>query len=444
MIENINKGFDTCKTITRNGYEAYVINPPLQLQAMETSGRIELDVATDMEPDLLLHIFPGALAREGSQIFAELEQDGITYFFYPMNTNEAAYTETCISRFTPRLGEILKYRQDSPTMASPLMPPQIDENDGFDSFDKGHVALIGIPDETLKQDYMRAVKALRLSANYNLPLETNTFWAIIRAARKVGDYASFGLIMQEWRKVEAENMWKFADLLFQTMILHKIIPELSCLSRIMQPKNPKKPEEGQESAWTRTLNTMRFYPEELPYDWFGTFACLFHNVGKFYAAEYFNNDVTFIQHQQVGAKITRKIAHRLQFEEEKVDLLCHLVRHHMRFRYMLNDKGIRRFKALNDYPRLIEMARADIKARNGNFTEFNHNMKMLSRADIEEDLLEPLLNGKQIMELTDIKPGPSVGIIRDALLQAQINGKVENVEQARNFVCEYKKREKLS
>ena len=71
-------------------------------------------------------------------------------------------------------------------------------------------------------------------------------------------------------------------------------------------------------------------------------------------------------------------------------------------------------------------------------------MKMLSRADIEEDLLEPLLNGKQIMELTDIKPGPSVGIIRDALLQAQINGKVENVEQARNFVCEYKKREKLS
>ncbi len=443
MIENIKKGFATCKIITRNGYEAYIINPPLQMQAMELSGRIELDVATDVDLELLLHIFPEALARKDKHFFAELLLDDIKYFFYTMNDNEASYTETCISRFTPRLGEILKYRQGAPVLASPLMPPQIDENDGFESFDKGYVSLTGIPDENLKQNYMRAIKALRYSANYNLPLETNTYWAIIRAARKVGDYASFGLIMEEWRKVEAENMWKFADLLFKTMILHKIIPELSCLSRIMQPKNPKKPEEGEESVWTRTLNTMRFYPEEMPYDWFGTFACLFHNVGKFYAAEYFDNDVTFTQHQQVGAKITRKIAHRLLFEESEATLLSHLVRHHMRFRYMLNDKGIRRFKALQDYPRLIEMARADVKARNGNFTEFNHNMKMLSRTNVEEDQLEPLLNGEQIMELANIKPGPTVGLIREALLQAQIKGDVEDIEQARKFVCEYKKSEKL-
>ena len=110
---------------------------------------------------------------------------------------------------------------------------------------------------------------------------------------------------------------------------------------------------------------------------------------------------------------------------------------------MLTDKGIRRFKALDDYPRLIEMARADIKARNGAYKEFNHNMKMLERADISEELLEPLLNGKQIMDLTGIKPGPAVGLLRDTLLQAQISGDVNTVEEAERFVVAYKEKEQL-
>jgi poly(A) polymerase len=115
----------------------------------------------------------------------------------------------------------------------------------------------------------------------------------------------------------------------------------------------------------------------------------------------------------------------------------------MHFHFMLTDKGIRRFKALDEYPRLIEMARADLKAKNAKYTEFNHNMKMLERADIREELLEPLLNGKQIMDITGIKPGPAVGLIRDNLLQAQIAGDVNTVEEAKRFVLVYKEKEQL-
>jgi poly(A) polymerase len=69
---------------------------------------------------------------------------------------------------------------------------------------------------------------------------------------------------------------------------------------------------------------------------------------------------------------------------------------------------------------------------------------MLDRADISEEMLEPLLNGHQIMEHTGIKPGPLVGLIRDALLQAQIAGDVTNVNEAIAFVRNYKNKEKLS
>ncbi len=110
-------------------------------------------------------------------------------------------------------------------------------------------------------------------------------------------------------------------------------------------------------------------------------------MGKLHTAEFFDGRWTFYQHHRVGAKVTRKILSRLHFPPEEIDLICFLVRHHMRFHFMLTDRGIRRFKALDEYPRLIEMARADIKARGGSYKEFNHNMKMLGRT---EDKLEPL------------------------------------------------------
>jgi len=107
---------------------------------------------------------------------------------------------------------------------------------------------------------------------------------------------------------------------------------------------------------------------------------------------------------------------------------------------MLTDKGIRRFKALDEYPRLIEMARADIKARDGNYTHFNHNMKYLERAETPEQMLEPLLNGNEIMEFTGLKPGPYVGVIRDALLKAQVTGEVTSMEEAIEYVKTYSER----
>ena len=108
---------------------------------------------------------------------------------------------------------------------------------------------------------------------------------------------------------------------------------------------------------------------------------------------------------------------------------------------MLTDRGIRRFKALDEYPRIIEMARADVKARGGNYTAFNHNMKYLERADVPEEMLEPLLNGKEIMDFTGLNPGPAVGIIRQALLQAQVAGDVTSVPEAVEFIRTYYEKE---
>jgi len=134
---------------------------------------------------------------------------------------------------------------------------------------------------------------------------------------------------------------------------------------------------------------------------------------------------------------------RLHFPPEDIDLICTLVRDHMRPHFMLTDKGMRRLKAIDEYPRILEMVRADIKARNGSYREFNHNLKMFERADTPEDALEPLLNGRDIMQATGLNPGPTVGIIREELLKAQIAGDVTNLDEAKAFVKRYAQEERL-
>lgn len=440
MPQPIKDAVSICKTIMRNGYDAYVINSTLQRRILIQSKKDEVEICTDIDLQGLRNFFP-EVEPGGQGIMARLEQNGTCFLFYSADVTNASHPEACVAQITPNMLEKLEGNADFPVhLVCSYMPRSADVHDGFEDITGGQIKFAGIPDETLKHDYLRAIRALRFSANYHLPIEDNSWMSIVRASRRVLDYVSVTDFMDEWRKVEAENMWRFAQLLFESMILHGLLPELAALTRVLEPKND---DDGQESVWEHTLAVMRRYPEELPYDWYGTLACLFHECGKLYAGERHEGRVTFYQHHRIGAKVTRKILKRLRFNTEEVDMICNLVRNHMRFHFMLTDKGIRRFKAVDDYPRLIEMARADIKARGGNYTEFNHNMKMLERADIREELLEPLLNGKQIMDIAGIKPGPAVGLIRDTLLQAQIAGDVNTVEDAECFVRTYKEKEQL-
>ncbi len=429
-----------CKSIMRNGFDAHIVNTPLQHELIEATGVQEIDLATDSTPDELARMFPSMLAEpERPGVMGLLTENGVTYRFYRMNVADSADTGVSLTRLTPTILQRMATRGPLPRSLvsgmESLSPPPKEGYQGFCDISSGVVKLEGLPEETLRCNYLLGIRAFRYAANFDLPIDPNTWMVIVRSSQRILDYVPPQHIMDEWRKVEAENMWRFVKYLFDSQIMHGLIPEIAGLSRVRQTKNDSGVE---ESVLEHTINCVRRYPEgELHYDWFGTLAMLFHDVGKLYTAEHYQGRWTFYQHHRVGAKITRQILRRLHMLPEDIDLICHLVRNHMRFQFMMTDKGIRRFKAQDEYYRLIEMSRANIKAREDNYTAFNHNAKYLKRAETPEQMLEPLLNGNEIMEVTGLKPGPHVGIIREALLKAQIAGEVTNVEEARAFARSY-------
>lgn len=440
MRKPLKDAITICKTILRNGYDAHVINAPLHERLLAGSGRPAVDLASEADIETLCKLFPKAERLDGGRAAASMEQDGVLYRFYPLREEDAGHPELSLRRITPTLIERLG-DEDRRTLRFPGYgepEPTHDRYEGFRDIASGVICLEGLPDETLRHNYLLAVRALRFAANFDLPMEPNTWMAIVRASTRVLDYASDADIMDEWRKVSAESLHRFVRLMFDAHILQGLIPEVAALICVRQKRNESGEE---ETVFAHTLACMKHYPEEdFHYDWLGTMAMMFHDVGKLYTGEYAGEEWSFYQHHRVGAKVTRMILRRLHFSAEDIDLLVHLVKHHMHFKFMLTDRGIRRFKALDEYPRLIAMASAEIKARDGSSTSFNHNMKYLERADTPEQMLEPLLNGNEIMEETRLRPGPLVGIIREALLQAQISGDVTDEESARAFVRAYAKK----
>lgn len=426
-----------CKTIMRNGYDAYVVNVRLQALTLdETGNERELDICTEAGLSELQKYFPNIEPSKDEGILGTLLEGGVTYYFYPADVDDASYTDEAVSTMTPRLLKRLEQRGDIPlSSVCPFIPRAKDLYADFADFSEGMIRFKGVPDQALKKDYSLAYRAMRFAANFDKKIEANTWIAIVHNCRRVLDYVPMSDFLDEWRKVEAESMYRFFQLLFDSMLLHGLIPEIAALSRVKQIRNAES--DAEETALEHTLAVMKAYPEELPYDWFGTVACLFHDVGKLYTAEFYEGKWNFLQHHRVGAKVTRKILKRLRFEEQDIDLVCELVQNHMRPHFMLTDKGIRRLRSLDEYPRIMEMVRADIKARDGSWREFNHNLKMAERADIPEDEIEPFLDGNRIMELAKLKPGPAIGKIRDTLLKAQIANDVKSVEEAEQFVIDY-------
>ncbi len=435
---NIKEATIVCKAILRNGYDAYIINAGLQENIEALDNLSEIDIACEGDYESLLKVFPQLEKDNGDRIIGRFTgESGTVYRFYTIEVSESAHPDLSFLRISPRMLKRLESANSKVYKAIIDSDENTNLEDYFEELSTGYIRLRGVPYRALLRNYRLAITALRLSANYDLPIDQTTWLAIVRSAHYIADYLPTHAFSEEMRLVSAENLWKFVQLLADSFLLHALVPEVAALQALKQQKN--KEDTTEVTVFEYTIESMRHYPEDsLHYDWIGAVALLFHCVGKLYTADYFHDRWTFYQYHRVGAQVTRRVLRRLHFPSDEIDTICNLIRNHIRFQSMLTYRGMQNFFALSDTSRLIEMARANIKAAEASYTNFNHNIKYLEQAELPEYMVKPLLTGNDIMEVTKSQPGKQIGILREALLQAQIAGEVTNIEQAKEFVLQYK------
>ena len=319
----------------------------------------------------------------------------------------------------------------------------VDPFNGLADLEDGIIATPLEPDITFSDDPLRMMRCVRFATQLNFQIEDETFVALERMANRIR-IVSGERIKDELNKIiMAPHPSIGFEYLQRCGLLQIILPELSALD-IVDQKNGRAHKNNFYHTLEVLENVVRsqesgFSKNEMTL-WL-RWAAILHDVGKTKSKRW-DPAVgwTFHNHNIIGAKMVSQIFRRLMLPlDMKMKYVQKLVDLHMRpiviaddvvtdsaVRRLLNDAG-------EDIDDLMTLCEADITSKNeGRKKMFLENFRMVREklADLKEKdyvrLLQPVIDGNEIMELFHLKPSREVGVLKQYLKDAVLDNRVEN------------------
>ena len=291
------------------------------------------------------------------------------------------------------------------------------------------------PNVTYSDDPLRMMRAIRFAAQLEFEIEKKSFQAIIDNAERI-NIVSFERVMDEFQKIMMTDKPSVGLLLLeQSGLLQYILPELIALKGIEEVEGQKH-----KDNFYHTLEVVDNISENTDNVWL-RWAALLHDIGKA-VTKRFDKKVgwTFHSHEFVGSKMTVKLFRRLKLPlGNQMKYVQKLVMMSSRPIAVVTDdatdSALRRllFDAGEDFDDLITLCKADITTKNEKKQRrFKQNFEVVEQKikDVEERdhvrNFQPPISGEQIMEIFDIQPGKEIGILKNAIKEAILEGEVEN------------------
>lgn len=311
----------------------------------------------------------------------------------------------------------------------------IDPFDGIYDLEDGIISTPLDPDITFSDDPLRMMRCIRFATQLHFQIEQETYDALIRNAYRI-KIVSGERIKDELNKILlAKNPSIGFDYLQRTGLLNLIFPELSALD-IVETKNGR----AHKNNFYHTLEVLENVCKKSDNLWL-RWAALMHDIGKTKSKRWDNAlGWTFHNHNYIGAKMVPSIFRRLALPlDMKMKYVQKLVDLHMRPIVIadeeVTDSAIRRLMndAGDDIDDLMTLCEADITSKNeGRKKQFLENFRMVREklADLKEKdykrLLQPCIDGNEIMEMFHLKPCREVGTLKQTLKDAVLDNKVPN------------------
>ena len=319
----------------------------------------------------------------------------------------------------------------------------VDPFNGLADLEDGIIATPLEPDITFSDDPLRMMRCIRFATQLNFQIEDETWVALERMAERI-KIVSGERIKDEFNKIiMAPHPSIGFEYLQRCGLLQIILPELSALD-IVDQKNGRAHKNNFYHTLEVLENVVRSQESGVctpDHTLWLRWAALLHDVGKTKSKRWDPAiGWTFHNHNIIGAKMVPQIFRRLMLPlDMKMKYVQKLVDLHMRpiviaddvvtdsaVRRLLNDAG-------EDIDDLMTLCEADITSKNeGRKKMFLENFRMVREklADLKEKdyvrLLQPVIDGNEIMELFHLKPSREVGILKQYLKDAVLDNRVEN------------------
>ena len=311
----------------------------------------------------------------------------------------------------------------------------VDPFGGVDDLWDGIIRTPLDPDVTFSDDPLRMMRCVRFATQLNFFIEDETFEALERNAERI-KIISGERIEEELNKIMMTPTPSkgFIDL-YRCGLLQIILPELVALD-VVETRNGR----AHKNNFYHTLEVLDNICKHTDNLWL-RWAALLHDVGKAKCKRWDSvAGWTFHNHNYVGAKMVPEIFRRLKLPmDSKMKYVQKQVDLHMRPIVIadeeVTDSAVRRLMndAGEDIDDLMTLCEADITSKNvarkqrflDNFRIVREKLKDLKERDYKR-LLQPCIDGNEIMEMFHLKPSREVGILKQTLKDAVLDNKVPN------------------
>lgn len=286
------------------------------------------------------------------------------------------------------------------------------------------------PSITFQDDPLRMLRAIRFAVRLGFEIEEATGVAIMQKASLLPAKVSAERIKSELDLMMATpRPDQGIQLLKQYQLLPHILPELLTMERIPQDK------EGEPDLWQHSLATLSRLASKsgsLRERW----AALLHDIGKLETARMTDGILTFLGHEEAGARLAHNLLDRLKASNEEKEEVSFLVRWHMlpmQYTPVWSDAAVKRFiRRMGQYLKpLLRLAQADLQGTERLEHCFWHLVKRVQALGEEQvQRVSSPLSGEEIMDYFGHGPGPYVGEVKRALIDLLLDDRIDGSKES--------------
>ena len=295
------------------------------------------------------------------------------------------------------------------------------------------------PVQTYSDDPLRMMRAIRFASTLGFSIEQKSLEAIEKEAKRI-EIITVERIMVEFNKIMlSEKPSVGLEIMKKTGLLDIVLPELTALEGIEEVEGQKH----KDNFW-HTLEVVDNISKNTDNLWL-RWAALLHDVGKAPTKKYVKGTGwTFHGHEFLGSKMVKTIFQRLKLPLGKdMKYVQKMVKLSSRPIALISDdvsdSALRRmlFDAGEDLEDLFTLCKADITTKNSYKQEkFKKNFEYVAKKikEVEEKdhvrNFQPPITGEEIMQMFNMKPGREIGILKERVKEAVLEGEIPNEHEA--------------
>lgn len=423
-VEDINpNAFTILNKLNEAGFEGYLVGGCVRDLIMHRTPK-DWDITTNATPEEIIPLFDKTFYENSfGTVGVVVNEEVIEVTPYRIESDYKDGRRPENVSFSKKIEDDLKRRDFTINALAydPIKDIFIDYFDGLKDIKDKVIRAVGNPTERFCEDGLRILRAVRFSAELGFTINKETQEAL-HGSREMLSKIAKERIRDELVKIIMSDSPMVSLFMCQKLdILKYIIPEL---------EEGIATEQNQAHSFTVFEHLLRSlqHAADKKYPFEVRIAALLHDIGKPKSRRFSEEkkDYTFYGHEVIGANIAKKIMEGFNFPRKTIDLVVTFVRWHMFFSdtEQITLSAVRRMVANVGKENIWNLMNLRICDRIGTGRPKENPYRLRKyTAMIEQVLTDPVsvamlkINGKQIMELLHVEPGPKIGLILNAIME---------------------------